>query len=495
MILVASLAVGCTGFDVQIPDTLSQQDAGSEDAAPDSNGQNEGFFGGGGDGNTGGDLGSCVGLQCNQVATCDNGGTTSLTGKVYDPSGTVPLYNAMVYVPNVELAPFTDGVTCDQCGTVPSGKPIAVALTDSAGEFKLDNVPVGVDIPLVVQIGKWRRKVTVPAVDACTSTPLDAGVTRLPRSRAEGDIPKIAIATGGWDSLECFFRRLGIDDSEFTNPDGNGRVHLYQELDSTASMGRVQGSYIDGNTPAAQTLWDSLDNLKKYDVVVLSCEGSENLDTKSNAARENLKEYLDVGGRVFASHFHSTWFKDNPSLSTVATWKTPDPNGPGWNVNALVDTTVPKGAAFLDWLDSVGASTQPGSVSMVDVKSNVASVADTSRLWLYVPSSNGGTNGSTDSTDPVGPKYFSFNTPIGESADNQCGRGVYTDIHASTVDRSTQAEALAANEDWPGVQFPTGCRADMTMTAQEKTLLFLMMDLASCIQDDSQTPKPPSLIR
>jgi len=483
------IAVGCR--------TSTNSDFGG--GGPNNNGSsdaNSGNFGGGDV--DGGDSGGCVGLQCNQVATCDDGGTTSLTGKVYDPSGTVPLYNAMVYVPNAELAPFTDGVTCDRCGTLPSGNPIAVALTDSAGDFTLENVPVGVDIPLVVQIGRWRRKVTIPAVDACTSTPLDAGVTRLPRNKAEGDIPKIAIATGGWDSLECFFRRLGIDDSEFTNPAGNGRVHLYQGLDSEGH-GR-DGSYIEGiegGSPPAQTLWDNVENLKKYDMVILSCEGSENLTTKSDIAREYMKEYLDVGGRVFASHYHYVWFKNGADpLPTVATWKTADPDGDGKELNVLVDTTVPKGQAFSEWLDNVEASTQSGSgsVDMLDVKSNVAFVSDESLLWLYAGKPVSKQDGySPDNSEYFnGPKYFSFNTPIGESADNQCGRGVYTDVHVSTVDQD--AGSPLENQDTPGVQFPTGCKTN-PMSGKEKALLFLMMDLASCIQDDSQAPKPPSLIR
>ena len=82
---------------------------------------------------------------------------------------------------------------------------------------------------MVVQIGRWRRKVTIPAakVQQCGDARLDAGTTRLPRTKVEGDIPKIAISTGGADSLECFVRKLGVE-TEMTNPAGTGRVHIYQ---------------------------------------------------------------------------------------------------------------------------------------------------------------------------------------------------------------------------------------------------------------------------
>jgi len=40
---------------------------------------------------------------------------TTLTGIVTAPNGTLPLYNAIVYVPDAPLEPMNEGVTCDRC--------------------------------------------------------------------------------------------------------------------------------------------------------------------------------------------------------------------------------------------------------------------------------------------------------------------------------------------------------------------------------------------
>jgi hypothetical protein len=405
----------------------------------------------------------CQGLQCNQVA-CPGGATTSLSGKVYDPSGTVPLYNAIVYVPNAPLDPFPNGLSCDKCGTTPSGKPVTTALTDATGSFVLKNVPVGVDVPLVVQVGRWRRKVTIPAanVSKCADAKLDAGVTRLPHDKTEGDIPKIAITTGGADSLECFVRKMNVA-TEMGDPGGTGRIHIYQG---------VGGSTASGTTPLAQKLWDDPANLQSYDMVILSCEGGEHNETKSATARQNLQDYLDKGGRVFSSHFHYTWYKNGVGqLPNTATWtgaKIVD------SADVTVDTTFEKGKAFSTWLDTVGATTAPGSatIAATELRADVTAVPgasmgpDVSRRWLYAM------NGATSEA-----KFYSFNAPIGLSADQQCGRGVFTDIHVSSGDAS-------------GGSFPGNCTTS-GYTPQEKALLFLLMDLASCIQDDNSVPTAP----
>jgi hypothetical protein len=66
---------------------------------------------------------------------------TTVKGTVYDPGGKLPLYNVMVYVPNAPLDAIVEGVTCDKCGTIASGQPVASALTDASGNFTMTDVP------------------------------------------------------------------------------------------------------------------------------------------------------------------------------------------------------------------------------------------------------------------------------------------------------------------------------------------------------------------
>jgi hypothetical protein len=291
----------------------------------------------------------CVNLECQQSSClmgtckqkpCAGGAKTSLSGRVFDPAGKVPLYNIVVYVPNAELDPIASGPTCERCESAVSGKPIAAALTDTKGDFVLDNVPVGTDVPLVIQIGKWRRKITLPETKACTDNHVDnADLLRLPRNQQEGNIPRMALTTGGYDGLECLMRKIGVQDSEFTPEGGQGRINLYagKPLGGGILVGnvatRAYAPGVNGGatfTPAT-TFWNDPNNLKKYDLVILSCEGNWNwtLQDKSQAARDGLVDYTNMGGRVFASHWHGAWIQfGNPPWNAVASWVPPNNPGP-----------------------------------------------------------------------------------------------------------------------------------------------------------------------
>ena len=215
----------------------------------------------------------CINL-CPLQTTCPNGGTTSISGTVFAPTparfGTPdPLYNAVVYIPNGTVTAFGRGVTCDQCGSDLTGDPLVTTITGPDGKFKLTNVPVGTNIPVVIQLGRWRRQVSINTV-ACVDNPLTADQSRLPRTKAEGDIPQMAFVTGNVDSLECVLRKIGIDDSEFTDPTGTGRVHVYTGNGSRLGN-NTSWTTLTASSPTMPAPVGSPPTLANYDLLLLPC--------------------------------------------------------------------------------------------------------------------------------------------------------------------------------------------------------------------------------
>lgn len=430
-------------------------------------------------GTAGAPTGPCEGLQCRQTTctqgaceatACEPGVLTTVTGTVYDPSGTLPLYNVMVYVPNAELEPLVEGANCNTCDVTVSGQPVASAITDESGRFVLEDVPVGANVPLVIQVGKWRRQVTLPSVTACTENPIvDASVTRLPANQSEGDIPRIAVSTGELDALECLLRKIGISPSEFTNPDGAGRVNLFAGHQGTD--GYESG---DAFPVSEDALWDSAESLQRYDVVLLSCEGGEFPNEKPNASRQAMFEYANAGGRVFLSHWHKIWLDQGPDLfPEVVTFNDTDDDQ---DITATIDTSFPKGEALANWLVNVQGSTTLGQVDLLDAQNTAATENPAyARRWIYDP--------MDAFTNEVSVKYVTANTPVGAAADAQCGRVVYSDIHVSSGDTS--------GTDLP---FPSGCTSQ-GLSPQEKVLIFMLFDLSACLIPDDEVPEPPVILK
>jgi len=403
---------------------------------------------------------ACTGL-CLQQQSCSGGATTTVTGTVYAPNGVDPLYDALVYVPNGPVAAFTPGVACLTCDQQISGDPLVATNTGPDGTFTLTNMPVGANIPLVIQLGRWRRQVTISNVPACTSTPIDASLTRLPKNKSEGDIPLTAMVTGSVDALECVLRKIGIDDAEFTNPGGGGRVQFYTA--PTESGGDGPGATLNSSTPDGTALVDSTTTLNEYDMVLFACEGDQY--DKTTSELQNILNYANIGGRVFATHYSYTWLYSPTTWQAAANW---DPNaGTGNSATGILDTSFPKGQAFSQWLDVVHASTSQGS-SQIDINQwrwDVDSVLAPAQQWIYL--NQGGSH-------PV--EHLTFNTPF-NSQSTQCGRVLFSDFHVT--DASTD----------PSINFPSECSSG-ALTAQEHVLEFMLFDLASCITPDQ--PPPPT---
>ena len=429
--------------------------------------------------------GVCTGIQCN-VATCSDGGTTTVSGIVYDPAAVNPIYNAIVYIPNAPLDPVPTGASCDVCGATASGQPITSALTDTAGHFTLTNVPTGTNIPLVIQVGKWRREVMIPSVTSCMDNPItDPQVTRLPRSQSEGNIPQIAVTTGKADAVECLLRRIGIADTEFTTDTGTGRVHLYYGGDLTGPTGGGAGtsSFSAGGTfSSAGTLWASPTKMEGYDIMMMSCEGGQYATAKTPYL-PNPETYLNAGGRVFFGHLHSYWLHHgSAALQSTATYigvgsDLPDP------VTAYVNTAFPKGSALADWLVNVGATPTRAQLQIHQGQFSVTAVTAPTEAWVTVP------HNTNDSANRPSVQYLSFNTPVGTPAASQCGRAVFTDLHMN-VSVDTDAGETGGDNSEPSKPFPTECKTN-GLTPQAKALEFMFFDLSACLQSDTSTPVPP----
>jgi hypothetical protein len=467
VVLATFLACGSSRGGYEATETNpTEPDAGTN--AP--RGSSGSFGKDGVDGSLPADPDKCVGLACQQRA-CDGGKSTTLNGTVYDPAGKNPLYNVVVYVPNAAVQPLKQGASCDACDALYTGSPLVSTVTDAQGKFSLPNMPDGKDIPLVVQVGKWRRQLTVPNVAACADTTLPDKSVTLPKNHDQGDMPNIAVSSGGLDSLECLFRRIGIDASEYGGgPNGKGRIHVFRGGSEDASA--------HNTSPPGPTsyggLWTSKSELMKYDVVFLSCEGDETEQMNQQA----MFDYAAAGGRVYASHFHYAWFNTGPFASgNLATWKTGSNDIDDLDariVTKLADNSpFIKGVALKAWLGQVSALNAKGELPIRGAKHNadVGVANKASQVWIE----------ANDQADPPRiTQYFTFNTPLGAPADKQCGRVVYSDLHVGDGSGDFEHDDV----------IPNGCGTD-DLTPQEKALEFMLFDLTSCVSPDNKPPPPP----
>ena len=371
----------------------------------------------GGDDTGGAD--ACVGLEC-RVTNCAqrNMPETTISGTVFAPNGTLALYGVNVYVPNSDPGPLADGVACSQCQNALPGGSVAQVLSDAAGRFTLTKVPDGVNVPLVIQVGKWRRRVDIANVIPCQDNPLPPTVTALPKNQSQGDIPRIAFTTGSNDALECLLRKLGVDQKEFTPESGTGRINLYHANGFTA--------YSDGTLlPQADALWTDLTRMKKYDIMAFNCEGSPHPGT-TPAMTSNIKAFADLGGRVFMTHYNAQWISGNPIWSTVGSC-TADEYPP--DTTGFIDqVNNPKGAAFATWMQNVMGSSGGGTFPITQSRGSCTSVDNTkAERWVYI---------NYQGQDI--PQNFQFTTPQEAPKDNRCGKVVFSDMHVSGGERQAR---------------------------------------------------------
>jgi hypothetical protein len=345
--------------------------------------------------------------------------TTTITGKVFSPLGPTagdPIPNILVYVATTPVTAFTTagpGSCANPAGSV-SGTPLVSTTTNAAGVFTLNSTglaALGNTVNVVIQAGKWRRQNQV-AITPCATTTVNL---TMPANQSQGDLPHIAVVTGEADGVECIFRRIGIADTEFTDPGAGGSINLYEGSGTQGSGGAVVNP-ADTKVPAEADLVESPSTLNNYDLVMFGCQGTATDSIASgntNSALNNLVDYANNGGRIFATHYGYVWLDNIQPFESSATWLKNEPYSSGTNVivPATINPNYAQSATLSQWLQNVGASYNgvQGQVGLYNVRVDTSAVNNPpAQSWVNL-------NKSTSYTGTPSVQ-FTFDTPINTSA-------------------------------------------------------------------------------
>jgi hypothetical protein len=429
---------------------------------------------------------ACTNFCLDQAVDCAAESPTTVTGTVFAPNGELPVPKASVYVPNGSttepwgLSVFTDGVANGALACDIQGPPLVLGTTYADGRFVLRDVPAGTEFPLVVQLGHWRRVIRVPKLTACTTTALDPSLTRLPRRQGETHpldaIPLMALSTGQEDALECVLRKLGVDDFEFSNAGGKGRIQFYRDNGARCTDG---GGSCTGDTPDYLQLTAAHATLDQYDAVLFPCNGGPHDIAATHKTRvldsaQNRTAYVNKGGRALFTHFSYAWLYNQPP-SMALPWQSTTSSAlvdtPWSTVTGLVDTTLPPGRLFATWLalPSVNAlsDSSPPRVTLEQAAKDLNDVASRPvfAAWWWI---RGDTSAPTNPSPADAIFQLSFNAPAA-SWFVPWGRVVFSSFH------------VTANPDTSQQYFPAECNA--TFSTQEKMLAYMIFNLTECLDD------------
>src|SRR5262245_19184711 len=217
---------------------------------------------------------------------------------------------------------------------------------------------------------------------------------------------------------------MGLSHAEFGNPGGMNRVSLYRGGPMNMNMPPGLGARIDDMTPHADALYGDVSAMLGYDLVVSDCEGQswDGQDGNFNerdAMGASVVEFVNRGGRLFASHLSFSWLYDNgmtpydeadpiaTGLGPAATWSTmADTSDTGTGVISVGRPSAsPRIHNFADWMVNENVTMAPGYDFMIDdPRSQNTGLGANSEEFFYRSDGN------------MRVQQFSFNTPYGAPA-------------------------------------------------------------------------------
>ncbi|MCC6747894.1 MAG: carboxypeptidase regulatory-like domain-containing protein [Deltaproteobacteria bacterium] len=345
----------------------------------------------------------------------------ALSGRVLAPNGQDPVAGALVYVPHGEPQALGKGNQCELCKT-PSSGVWAVARTDAEGRFTLRQTPVG-EIKLVVQHGYFRRIATVTA--SCgKDTVVPPEATRLPRKRAEGDLPRIAVATGIVDRMQDVLSKIGIEEFD-----------LFDGKEGSSSGGTAM--------PKVSAILSDPAKLAEYNIVLFNCRNGYEGSLQSGTWGKNLEAFVRSGGRLFVDDMAYEvveWsfplavdFETGAAAATGGTPQGPANAAERGEYAASLAANIPD-PDLKRWLSQFPNTLRPdGTIPITGWLSNWAvmhGAAAGTKVWVEGNVSFKGGSGAR-------PLSVSFDADLGGG--KKCGRVVYNSYHTVPYNSSPSA--------------------------------------------------------
>lgn len=177
------------------------------------------------------------------ILTAGCGPSGSVEGYVFAPNGTDPVFGARVTVE----------------GTRATGK------SDESGHYIIQGVPLGERTVVAVK-GAFRTEVAVTVAENTTAAAPNATLAAL---------GKIGVVPGSYDEIGTILDQLGI-------------------------------AYVDLVGIHASDVFTTPSKLAEYAVIFFACGGDSGLDVDYDGAIiTNMRNYIDDGGRIYASDWAS----------------------------------------------------------------------------------------------------------------------------------------------------------------------------------------------
>ena len=417
----------------------------------------------------------CTGLEC-QVQNCGGGVHTTVSGIVYDPAGRNPLYNVYVYVPNAPVLPITTGAVCTACQAPASGSPLPGAVqTDALGKFTVTDVPVGTNIPLVMQAGKFRRQIIIPTVNACVDNPIGKKDTQRPRD----DHAPPAQAE----------RRQQQRRQHPADRDGDGRLRRARVLDAQDRHRRHRVQLDGPRAPVSRTRRRVGSGLDERVRVLGEQDRADEARHRPQLVRVLSRTIATRSARRTRPCTTTSTAAVASSARTSTT--TGSRRRPARPTSRARRTGCAASARFGRAVvhqhdDPEGRRARRVDPERVEVARRRRRGRSTSRT------SNGrrlADQGQDDAVDLLRQR---------EPEQQRVRHGVPLVQHADHRDAPVRSRGLQRPprlERWRSGAFPSECGGGnpltTAMTQQETALEFLFFDLSSCVGDDSKPPPPP----